>query len=307
MWPGSALDSSPGEPHGGRATRDGRRCVLGRRRAAPTSLRVYRQALEPLASELGPSRPLGSIEAEHLEHAARQAWGELGPATWNRNLAALRSFLRWGRHEQLLEGPGRYLPRRREPADRTRAINHAQLERLWSRESVPLREKALWRLLYETAARASEILALDVEDIDLANKRAKVRSKGGALEFVYFQSGAARLLPRLLGGRRSGPVFLSERRAPAGTPSLDVCQLTGHARLSYRRAAAMFSEHSGGWTLHQLRHSALTHLAEAGESTVLLMAKGRLQSLRTLQRYARPGPEAVAALTARNDPARRRR
>ncbi len=274
---------------------------------APTSLRVYRQALEPLASELGPSRPLGSIEAEHLEHAARQAWGELGPATWNRNLAALRSFLRWGRHEQLLEGLGRYLPRRREPADRTRAINHAQLERLWSRESVPLREKALWRLLYETAARASEILALDVEDIDLANKRAKVRSKGGALEFVYFQSGAARLLPRLLGGRRSGPVFLSERRAPAGTPSLDVCQLTGHARLSYRRAAAMFSEHSGGWTLHQLRHSALTHLAEAGESTVLLMAKGRLQSLRTLQRYARPGPEAVAALTARNDPARRRR
>ncbi|HWD69457.1 MAG TPA: hypothetical protein VG293_04640, partial [Solirubrobacteraceae bacterium] len=69
----------------------------------------------------------------------------------------------------------------------------------------------------------------------------------------------------------------------------------------------LFADHSGGWTLHQLRHSAITHLAEAGESTVLLMAKSRHRSLRTLQRYPRPGPEAVAALTARHDPHRRRR
>jgi integrase/recombinase XerD len=38
----------------------------------------------------------------------------------------------------------------------------------------------------------------------------------------------------------------------------------------------------------------------------LLMAKSRHTSLRSLQRYARPGAEAVAALTAA-DPARRRR
>ena len=274
---------------------------------APTSVRVYRQALEPLVAALGEATPLAAIEAEHVEHATGQAWGTLGPATWNRNLAALRSFLRWGsRDDELPARLTRHVARRREPADRTRAIPYAQLERLWAREGVPLREKALWRLLYETAARASEILALNVEDLDLANKRARVRSKGGDTEFVYFQSGAARLLPRLLAGRRQGPVFLSTAAAHAGTPALDTCPATGRARLSYRRAAALFSEHTGGWTLHQLRHSALTHLAEAGESTVLLMAKGRLRSLRTLQRYARPGPEAVAALTARNDPARRR-
>ena len=38
----------------------------------------------------------------------------------------------------------------------------------------------------------------------------------------------------------------------------------------------------------------------------LLMAKSRHRSLRTLQRYARPGPDAVAALTASHDPACRR-
>jgi integrase len=39
--------------------------------------------------------------------------------------------------------------------------------------------------------------------------------------------------------------------------------MTGHARLSYRRAEEIFRAASGGWTLHQLRHSAITHLAEA--------------------------------------------
>jgi integrase len=34
-----------------------------------------------------------------------------------------------------------------------------------------VREKALWRLLYETAARASEALALHIEDLELNNKR----------------------------------------------------------------------------------------------------------------------------------------
>ncbi len=165
----------------------------------------------------------------------------------------------------------------------------------------------LWRLLYDSAARAGEILALDVEDLDLPNHQARIRSKGGDLELVFFQTASARLLPRLLAGRTRGPVFLADRAAPAGTPSLDVCPVTGHARLSYRRAAALFAQHTGGFTLHQLRHSALTHLAEAGESTVLLMGKSRHKSLRSLQRYARPGPEAIAAMTARHDPARRRR
>lgn len=37
-------------------------------------------------------------------------------------------------------------------------------------------------MLYETAARASEILALDIEDSDLRGRRARVTSKGGKTE-----------------------------------------------------------------------------------------------------------------------------
>jgi integrase/recombinase XerD len=201
------------------------------------------------------------------------------------------------------------LDRRVESADRTKAIPLPQLEQLWRRDDIAVREKALWRFLYETAARATEALSINVEDLDLDNKRVRVRSKGGDLDWLHFQTGSARLLPRLIAGRSFGPLFLADRGpAPARAPAaIDRCPETGRARLSYRRAEALFQQTSGGWTLHQLRHSALTHLAEQNVSLPLLMAKSRHASLRSLQRYARPGAEAVAALTAATDPARRRR
>jgi integrase/recombinase XerD len=43
--------------------------------------------------------------------------------------------------------------------------------------------------------------ASNVEDLDLANKRARVTSKGGAVEWVFWQTGSAQLLPRLLVAR----------------------------------------------------------------------------------------------------------
>jgi integrase len=48
---------------------------------------------------------------------------------------------------------------------------------------------------------------------------------------------------------------------------------SGRARLSYRQAEDLFKAAAGGATPHQLRHSALTHDAEFGASTPMLMAK----------------------------------
>lgn len=236
------------------------------------------------------------------------AWGGCAPATWNRHLATTRSLVAFARRRGWIDELVVGVERRRELADRTRAIDYGQLERLWLREDVAVREKALWRLLYETAARASEVLSLNVEDVDLENRRAIVRSKGGDMELLHFQTGSARLLPRLVGGRDRGPLFLIDRRAAPGRApaTVDACPLTGRSRLSYRRAEELFLGASGGWTLHQLRHSAITHLAEGNVGLALLMAKSRHTSLRSLQRYARPGAEAVAAMTAAHDPARRR-
>ncbi len=277
---------------------------------AASSRRSYTQTLGRLRAALGSDRPLDRVGARELERAALEAWGATAPATWNRHVATLRSFDGFCRRRGWLqEAIAGGLERRREPADRTKAIPYPQLDRLWRRDDVAVREKTLWRLLYETAARAQEVLSLNVEDVDLENKRARVRSKGGDTEWLHLQSGSARLLPRLVAGRARGPLFLADRRpAPARTSAAgDLCPSTGRGRLSYRRAEELFCAVSGGWTLHQLRHSAITHLAEADVGLALLMAKSRHTSLRSLQRYARPGPEAVAKLTAEHDPERRRR
>jgi hypothetical protein len=47
------------------------------------------------------------------------------------------------------------------------------------------------------------VLALDVEDLDLLNRRANVRRKAGAVDWIIWQTGTARLMPRLLKGRKS--------------------------------------------------------------------------------------------------------
>jgi integrase/recombinase XerD len=85
--------------------------------------------------------------------------------------------------------------------------------------------------------------------------------------------------------------------------------VTGRARLSYRRAAELFTtatrplSEGDGWVLHQLRHSALTHEAEDDTNTPMLLARSRHASVRSLERYARLGPEAVARHVAGRDPA----
>ncbi len=134
--------------------------------------------------------------------------------------------------------------------------------------------------------------------MDLPRKRAVIIGKGGHKEYVFWASGAARLLSRYLAGRRRGPNFLTHRRPNVIPARGDECPHTGRGRLSYERASTIFKQASGGFTLHQLRHSSLTHLAETGASTILLQAKSRHQDPRTLAIYTRPGNEAIAELTA---------
>jgi integrase/recombinase XerC/integrase/recombinase XerD len=75
---------------------------------------------------------------------------------------------------------------------------------------------------------------------------------------------------------------------------------------SYQQAEALFAEASGGATLHQLRHSALTHDAGQGTGTPLLMGRSGHTSVRSLARYARVSAEALARHQTERDPARRR-
>ena len=156
-------------------------------------------------------------------------WDDAAAATWNRHLSALTSFTAWaGRQEILTTNPARRLERRKPARRSDRAIPRARLDKLLTDDRHGPRERVLWRMLYETAARAGELLSLNIEDLDLEFRRGRVTSKGGAIEYVHWATGTARLLPRLLRGRTSGPVFLAGRRAPVSgsraPAEADVCR-----------------------------------------------------------------------------------
>ncbi|MFF5249260.1 tyrosine-type recombinase/integrase [Streptosporangium sp. NPDC000095] len=165
---------------------------------------------------------------------------------------------------------------------------------------------------YETAARASEVLGVNIEELDRRNKTAPVHRKGGAIDVIAWQTGTAHLLPRLIGTRKKGPLFLTERKARVTLPEADLDPDFGRARLSYRRAAELLehytaTEPGGPWTLHQLRHSQLTHAAEDGANTAQLLALSGHTSVTSLAKYTRLSPQALARFQAGRDPARRRK
>ncbi|MEU4107487.1 hypothetical protein [Streptomyces sp. NPDC027717] len=120
----------------------------------------------------------------------------------------------------------------------------------------PLRELTLWYFLHESRAVVEHVLALDIDHLDLPARRTRAHTT----THLSWGEGTARLLPLLLAGRTTGPVFVTARRASATTPPGDRCPVTGRGRLSYRRAAELFTsatrplDPSGhGWTLLVLR------------------------------------------------------
>ena len=292
--------------------------------------RAYRSTLRALAAEFAPpgiSFTVAGLDSEdsteRLTTWFTRQWSGRAPATFNRHLDALRSAASyWIGQGWLTTDPTRRLRRRGRAPDRTRALGSSEVEALLSLD-VPIREKTLWTMLYETAARSSEVLALNIEDLDRRNRRSKVTRKGSAVDIIVWQTATARLLPRLLDGRTKGPVFLTGRRARVALAAADLDPVSGRARLSYRRAEEIFTgltkplahpdvtdpgvlEAAEGWTLHQLRHSALTRAAENGANTGTLLAYSGHSSVASLARYTRVSPDALARWQAGRDPHRRR-
>jgi len=139
---------------------------------APTTCAKYRQTLTIVEDELGDAPVTGA----GLAGVVAQRWHHASPATWNRHIATVRSFARNCERTRILTIDGDVeLQRRAEKHDHTRSIPLASLQRLWERRDIDLRERTLWRLLYETAARADEVLRLNVEDLDIPAKRARTR------------------------------------------------------------------------------------------------------------------------------------
>jgi integrase/recombinase XerD len=179
--------------------------------------------------------------------------------TANRELSALRSAVGWWREQDWIRSDPTAGLRHRHPDALGTPLSEQQVDALFLLP-VSLREHALWRVLYDSGVSVAEVLSLDADQLDLSRHRARPRSSGQLPGTdIEWRQGTGQLLRWLLAGRTWGPVFVTDRRAPARATAANVVRVTGQVRMSYRRAAEIFTtltrplDASGrGWTLHQL-------------------------------------------------------
>ncbi|MFI1386289.1 sigma-70 family RNA polymerase sigma factor [Embleya sp. NPDC020886] len=221
-------------------------------RLAPATARSYGQTMWRLRLSLGVGMPLASLTADQVAGAFRVSWGGVAAATWNRHRSAVRAFAAWTHTPGLDAGIPQRTPRRR-PAPAPAPIPPGTA---WPGDvEAPLRERTLWTLLHESGTTVAAVLALNVQDLDLPERRARRTDRRSDRRdaWITWRSRTAALLPELLDGRTRGPVFLADRRpGPTRAGILgpeDVCPLTGRGRLSYERAEFLCKSTTG----HPLR------------------------------------------------------
>ena len=94
------------------------------RLANSNTARAYAAVLDRVTSDLGSDRVLAEVSGaevsgDELAEVVEQAWGRAAPATWNRNRAAVSSFLSWcAKNRYLAPGLPPSLERRAEPPRR---------------------------------------------------------------------------------------------------------------------------------------------------------------------------------------------
>ncbi|GIH26275.1 hypothetical protein Aph01nite_45850 [Acrocarpospora phusangensis] len=202
---------------GGPTLADAATVFLNRRDLDADTLRSYRQTLTRLRAELSDGALLTDLTAEQTAAVFAVAWGNAAARTWNRHRSAVRSFTTWAATRWSMTDLAALIERRRENVDATKAIDRHLIEALWQRRDLPLRDKTLFRLLYESAARSVEVLGLDVSDLVLEAKRGRIRRKGGDTDWILWQSGTARLLPAC-----SPAVPAARPSSPTGGPARPV-------------------------------------------------------------------------------------
>jgi integrase/recombinase XerD len=186
--------------------------------------------------------------------------------TVNRELSALRTAVGWWQDQGWIQADPTAGLRHRQPAAAAAPLRAAQVDELF-RLAASLREHAFWRVLCDSGAPAGEVLALDADRLDLSRHRVRGRPGAGSRAGIDWQETTSQVLRWLLAGRTWGPVFVTDRKAPAQAATADVCPVTGRARMSYRRAAEILTtltrplDPAGrGWTLHQLRTAERSRL-----------------------------------------------
>ena len=227
-------------------------------------------AREQLPKGDGPEPSWSSVDKSLvLNYMVNLRERSYAPATTARKVAAIKSFFNFLVTEGVLEknpaegiaGPkvGKSLPR---------SLSVVEVERLLQQSaklSTPeaKRDKAMLELLYATGMRVSELVSLNVRDVNLRAGFVRCFGKGSKERIIPVHGKATRAVKgyiddgrlKLLGATGETALFLN-RRGQRLTRQGFWLILKGHAKKAELTAEI---------TPHVLRHSIATHLLHSGK------------------------------------------
>ena len=257
-------------------------------------------------------RKLGGTSAGQLELGTVRGWlavqrnQGVARTTLARRSASLRTFTAWLRQSgqtetdvgALLASPRghRTLPPVLDVAEATAAMQPQ------AHPDTPLgrRDRLIMELLYATGIRVSELVGLDVDDVDRARRVVRVLGKGNKQRTVPYGQAAEAALDD----------WLTRGRPGVAGPSSGAALLLGArgGRLDQRAAREVVHRCIEGVPgapdigPHGLRHSAATHLLEGGADLRSVQELLGHASLATTQLYTHVSVERLRQTYAKAHP-----
>jgi integrase/recombinase XerD len=241
------------------------------RGASPRTIEAYRRDVRRYLGDLA-SANVDQIDAAGANDVVRfldaRARSGAASSTINRTLAAVRHFHRFCVREglaqqnpaSLVDGPARGLSL---PKALTADVVERIIEAASGSSPRELRDRAMLELLYGAGLRVSELVGLDVDDVDLDDRTVRCIGKGDKERVVPIgEPGAAAVRRYLRHGRGE--------LASASRPTHALFLRVGGGRLSrqsawkcVKRYASRVSPKTRVFP-HALRHSFATHLVAGG-------------------------------------------
>ncbi len=269
------------------------------RQASPHTLRSYEVDLELFERYLGQSQTSEKIDPTAVDARRLRgysAWlnGQgFAASTIARRLACIRSFYKFQRRGGIvLVDPSGGLRNPRQPKRLPKLLSVDQIVELLDAIdiSVPLglRDRTMFETLYGGGLRVSELVGMNLEDIDLEGQMVRVRGKGRRERLCPIGKMATGCLDHWLNVRR--PETLDE-------PAVFLNRFG--KRLTARSVGRLLEEHLTAHGLdpsaspHTLRHSFATHMLDRGADLRSVQELLGHRSLTTTQIYTHVTKERI--------------
>ncbi|MBX5463934.1 MAG: site-specific tyrosine recombinase XerD [Clostridia bacterium] len=230
---------------------------------------AYRRDLADFAAFLRlRGEPMESAGAETLAaYLVVLSGRKLAPSTIARRVAALRAFYRFLTREGVRrENPALEVGRPALPHRLPRVLSVEEVDRLLAAPPAGsprgCRDRAMLELMYASGLRVSELVQLDLSDLDLEDQVVRCWGKGARERIVPVGRRALEALGEYLSWAR--PRLVRERHQEALFVNARGGRLTRQGFWKLLRGYARRAGIRQRITPHTLRHSFATHLLENG-------------------------------------------